>query len=111
MKHGPQRKSSSNPATIMKPNLFKLFLPDKPTLIVWVPLLAVAMWYGISQHFEDKGLYAVYATLATLDLSHKTILLVRKWKEWRRQKEREPMLLARQAEFSFGTRTLQCPHR
>jgi len=56
----------------VKSNLLRFFLPDKPTLILWVPLFAVAMWYGISQHFEDMGLYTVAMAFATLGVSNES---------------------------------------
>ena len=70
----------------MKPNLFKFFLPDKPTLILWVPVFALLMGYGIAQHFEDMGLYAAAMALAAMGVSSRAVLVVRKWQEWRRGK-------------------------
>lgn len=71
----------------MKPNLLKFFLPDRATLILWVPVFAVLMWYGISHHFEEMGLYTAAMALAALGVSGRAILVVRKWREWRRSKE------------------------
>jgi membrane protein DedA with SNARE-associated domain len=72
----------------MKPNLLKFFLPDRATLILWVLVFAVLMWYGISHHFEDMGLYAAAMALAAQGVSGRAILAVRKGREWRRSKER-----------------------
>ena len=72
----------------VKPNLLKFFLPDRATLILSVPVFALLMWYGISQHFEDMGLYAAAMALAALAVSSRAILVVRKWQEWRRSKEK-----------------------
>jgi membrane protein DedA with SNARE-associated domain len=80
VKHQPNPK--------MKPNVLRFFLPDKPTLILWVPLFGVLMWYGISHHLEDMGLYTAAVALAALGLSGRAVLVVRKWREWRRSKGR-----------------------
>ena len=71
------------------PKWLKFFLPDKAALILWVPLFALAMWYGISQHFEDMGLYAAVMALGTLGVAGRAIHVRRKWQEWRRSKERD----------------------
>ena len=70
------------------PNWLKFFLPGRATLILWVPLFALAMWYGVSQHFEDMGLYTAAMALAALGVASRTILVRRKWREWRSSKER-----------------------
>lgn len=72
----------------MKANLLKFFLPDRATLILWVPVFALLMWYGVSHHFEDMGLYATAMALAALGVSGRAVLVVRKWQEWRRSKEK-----------------------
>ncbi len=69
-------------------NWLKFFVPDKATLVLWVPLFAAAMWYGVSQHFEDMGLYTVAMGLATLGVASRALLVRRKWQEWRSSKER-----------------------
>jgi membrane protein DedA with SNARE-associated domain len=70
------------------PKWLNFFLPDKATVILWVPLFALAMWYGIAQHFEDIGLYTAAMALGTLGIASRTIHLRRKWQEWRGSKER-----------------------
>jgi membrane protein DedA with SNARE-associated domain len=68
------------------PKWLKFFLPSRATLILWVPLFALALWYGISQRFEDMGLYAVAMGLGTLGVAGRAVLARRKWQEWRRSK-------------------------
>ena len=71
----------------MKPRFLKSFASDwNPTLTLWLPLFAGLMWYGITRHFEDLGLYAVAMALAALGVSSNTVVVVRKWQEWRRSK-------------------------
>ena len=52
-------------------------------MILWLPVFAVAMWYGISHGFEGLGLYAVAMALAAWGVCGRAVLVVRKWQEWR----------------------------
>ena len=66
--------------------ILRLFTADwKIVVILALPIFAATMWYGISQHFEDMGFYAVAMALASWGVAGRAVFTVRKWQEWRRQ--------------------------
>ena len=57
----------------------------KRALLLALPLFIVAMWYGISQRFEDIGLFAVAMAVATFHVAEMALLTYRRFREWREQ--------------------------
>jgi putative effector of murein hydrolase LrgA (UPF0299 family) len=73
----------------MKPQhpFLRAFTSDwKIVVLLALPIFAAAMWYGISQHYEDIWLYAVAMLLASWGVAGWSVNVVRKWQEWRRMK-------------------------
>jgi len=62
----------------------------KIVVILALPIFIAAMWYGISQHYEDIWLYAVAMLLASWSVSGWAVNVVLKWREWRDQSRRGP---------------------
>ena len=58
----------------------------KIVVLLTLPIFIAAMWYGISQHYEDIWLYAVAMLLASWGVAGWAVNVVRKWQEWRRMK-------------------------
>ena len=70
----------------MKPQhpILKLLTADwKLVLLLALPIFAAAMWYGLSHHFEDIGLFAVAMALASWGVAGRAVFTVRKWQQWR----------------------------
>jgi hypothetical protein len=60
----------------------------KIVALIALPIFAVAMWYGVSHHYEDIGLYSVAMALGSWGIANRSVRLVRHWKEWRCMKSR-----------------------
>jgi hypothetical protein len=60
----------------------------KPALLLALPMFIAAMWFAISRNYEDIGLFAVAMALGTLHVAEMAVLTVRKFREWRRSKQR-----------------------
>ena len=75
----------------MKTGFFRHFTRDwKPTLMLWLPIFLFLMWYAMSLHLQDLWLLSVVLALGSWEISSNAVLVVRKWKEWRRSKQPEP---------------------
>ena len=61
----------------------------KVVLVQWLMLFASLMWYAISHHYEDLGLFAIAIGLASLGVCSRGVFMVRKWQEWRASVSRE----------------------
>ena len=59
-------------------------------LILWLPIFAATMWYGIAHDFQDIGLYAVAMALAAWGVAGWAIHTVNKWQEWRKKSRGGP---------------------
>ncbi len=66
------------------PNIWKRLIADwKPTLLLALPMFALAMWFGISRGYQDIGLFAIAMALGTLHIADMAVLGFRKFREWR----------------------------
>ena len=64
--------------------ILRLFTANwKIVVILALPIFVAAMWYGISQHFEDMGLYVIAMALASWGVAGRAVFTFRKWQEWR----------------------------
>lgn len=52
-------------------------------LVLWLPLFATAMWFGISRQYEDMGLFALAMALGIWGVCSRGVFLFRKLREHR----------------------------
>jgi hypothetical protein len=64
--------------------IWNVFTTDwKFILVLWLPLFAIAMWFGFSRQYEDLGLFAVAMALGIWGLCGRAVFLWRKLREYR----------------------------
>jgi hypothetical protein len=71
-------------------SIWKMLTIDwKPVLIIWLPIFAAAMWYGIAHHYDDMVLYTIAMALAAWAVAGRAVFLYRKLQECRVSTQRD----------------------
>lgn len=70
-----------------KPSIWKLLVPDfKIIFRLWLPLFALAVWYGFYRNLPHLGLFAVAMAVALWSVCDTAVLTYRRFQEWRNQR-------------------------
>ena len=74
-------------------SLWKILVPDfKLTFILWLPLFALALAFGIQQRYPNLVLFSIAMAVGVWGVCDAAVIAYRKVREYRAQKRRQTPL-------------------
>lgn len=68
-------------------SIWKLLVPDfKLIFSLWLPLFAVAVWYGFYRGYLDMGLFALAMAVSVWSVCDAAVLTCRRIQDWHNQR-------------------------